>query len=97
MTGTHGARPGRRPVELVDARTKTAHFLTLDAYDEGLHSPGVGYVALCGAEVAPAAMVEPGQGYCWPCRSAIYSAPRLAAPRAPSWWLRLRRFGRRAR
>jgi hypothetical protein len=55
----------RRPVELVEAGTLLAHFLTREAHDAGYE--GRGYVALCGAEVLPAAMVEPGRGYCALC------------------------------
>src|SRR6476661_7809616 len=41
MAGKHRpAQPGRRPVELVDARTKQAHLLTLTAYEAGF-DPGV--------------------------------------------------------
>jgi hypothetical protein len=29
------------------------------------------YPALCGLDVLPAALVDPGTGYCWDCRSSI--------------------------
>jgi hypothetical protein len=53
-------KPYRPSIELVDARTKQAHLLTLTAYEAGF-DPHVAYVALCGAEVLPACLAEPGQ------------------------------------
>lgn len=58
---------GGRTVEVVDARTHTAHHLTDDAYAEGMRAKGH-YYAVCGREVLPAALVAPpGQT----CRSCI--------------------------
>jgi hypothetical protein len=54
----------RRTVDIVDLRTGLTHLLTPDAADAGL-------VALCGLAVLPAALVDPGAGYCWNCRSTI--------------------------
>lgn len=62
--------PRRRPIELVDVRTKQAHLLTQDAYAAGV-DPKVGYVALCGADILPACLAEPGEGYCRQCQSSI--------------------------
>jgi hypothetical protein len=89
MAGRHRpARPGQRPVELVDARTKQAHLLTLTAYEAGF-DPHVAYVALCGAEVLPACLAEPGKGYCGPCRSRINPArSRITTPRMSRRWSR---------
>lgn len=56
----------RRTVDVVDLRTGPTHLLTPDAADAGL-------VALCGRPVLPAALVDPGTGYCWDCRSTIPS------------------------
>jgi hypothetical protein len=63
MAGRHRTMPGRhrqfrapsrpRLVEVLDARTRTAHLLTPDAYAAGfaVHVP---YVAVCGEPVLPA-------------------------------------------
>jgi hypothetical protein len=56
----------RRTIAMVDLRTGLMHLLTPDAADAGL-------VALCGRPVLPAALVDPGAGYCWDCRSTIPS------------------------
>jgi hypothetical protein len=52
---------------MVDLRTGLTHLLTPDAADAGM-------VALCGRPVLPAALVDPGAGYCWDCRSTIPGA-----------------------
>ena len=84
MAGRHRpARPGRRPVELVDVWTKQAHLLTLTAYEAGF-DPDVAYVALCGAEVLPACLAEPGRSYCEPCRSK--TVPSRTSTRRRRWW-----------
>jgi len=57
----HRARRARA-VEMADARTGTAHFLTIDAAAEGL--PRGQYVAICGEEVLPAALVARKARYC---------------------------------
>ncbi len=65
------APPRRRTVELVDAGTLLTHLLTLDAHVTGLRPQGR-YVALCGRDVLPAAMVEPGNGrYCHACLASL--------------------------
>jgi hypothetical protein len=56
----------RRTVDVVDLRTGLTHLLAPDAADAGL-------VALCGRPVLPAALVDPGVGYCWDCRSTVAS------------------------
>jgi hypothetical protein len=56
----------RRAVEVVDAHTFTAHFLTTDALAAGRHPKGR-YIALCGREVLPAGLTEPGHGRCSSC------------------------------
>lgn len=61
-------------VEMVDIRTGDQHLLTLEAASAGRQAPNH-YLAVCGAEITPAALVDPGRGYCWPCRS---KAPILA-------------------
>jgi hypothetical protein len=82
-------KPYRPSIELVDARTKQAHLLTLTAYEAGF-DPHAAYVALCGAEVLPACLAEPGRGYCGPCRSRINPAgSRITTPkRSMRWWSR---------
>ncbi len=56
----------RRTVELVDARSGTAHFLTHNALAAGRGAKGR-YFALGGVEVLPAALVDPGRGVCPSC------------------------------
>lgn len=57
-----------RAVEVVDARTRTAHFLTRDALAAG-RDPKGRYIALCGQDVLPASLVEPGSHRCPSCVS----------------------------
>jgi hypothetical protein len=54
-------------VDMVDLGTGTSHLLTPDATAD----PHGRYPALCGLDVLPAALVDPGTGYCWDCRSSI--------------------------
>ncbi len=75
--GKHRSTGGRarvtrrfRTIELVDARTLVAHELTPDALDAG-RGPRGRYVALCGADVLPAAMEEPGRASCRWCTAKI--------------------------
>jgi hypothetical protein len=56
----------RRTVDVVDLRDSLIHRLTPENADADL-------VALCGRPVLPAALVDPGVGYCWNCRSTIPS------------------------
>ncbi len=56
----------RRTVDVVDLSTGLTHLLP-DA-DAG------GLIALCGRPVLPAALVDPGVGYCWDCRSTTIPA-----------------------
>jgi hypothetical protein len=58
----------RGMVEMVDMRTGQNHLLTLEAAAADRRAEGR-YLALCGVEVLPAAMVDPGRGYCWSCQS----------------------------
>jgi hypothetical protein len=60
----HDAQRVRRTIDMVDLRTGLTHLLTPDA-------AAVGKVALCGLAVLPAALVDPGTGYCWRCRSRV--------------------------
>jgi len=69
----HGRRPRdviteRRTVEMVDVTTMQTHLLSDDAVTAGCR--GGHYTALCGTDVIPAAMVEPGRGYCRSCSSS---------------------------
>ncbi|MGH3615717.1 MAG: hypothetical protein ACRDRK_24605 [Pseudonocardia sp.] len=58
----------RRIVEMVDVTTLQAHLLPDDAVTAGRR--GGHYIALCGTDVIPAAMVEPGRGSCRSCSSS---------------------------
>jgi hypothetical protein len=62
----HAAPP--RAIEVVDARTFTAHYLTMDALAEG-RLPEGRYTALCGPDVLPACLTEPGSSRCPSCVS----------------------------
>ena len=55
-----------RAIEVVDARTLTAHFLTLDALAAG-RLPKGRYIARCGQDVLPASLAEPGRNRCLSC------------------------------
>jgi hypothetical protein len=58
----------RRTIAMVDLRTGLTHLLP-DAADAGL-------VALCGRAVLPAALCDPGVGYCGACRSTTVPGQR---------------------
>lgn len=60
----------RGMVEMVDIHTGENHLLTLDAAAAGRRAPNR-YLALCGVDVLPASLTDPGQGYYWSCRSTI--------------------------
>jgi hypothetical protein len=73
MTGKHRLKSRRtehtarhRAIELVDARTLTAHFLTMDALTAG-RLPKGRYIARCGQDVLPASLTEPGRNRCLSC------------------------------
>jgi hypothetical protein len=67
----------RRTAEVVDARTLRAHLLTPDALAAGQHAGGR-YIALCGQDVLPASLTEPGNGYCPSCISIPVQRSRLS-------------------
>lgn len=58
----------RRAIEVVDARTLTAYFLTDDALATG-RLPKGRYIARCGEDVLPACLTEPGSSRCPSCVS----------------------------
>jgi hypothetical protein len=74
MTGKHKATAAqralriRRPrfVEMVDARTGDAHWLTSDALAAGRRGGGR-YIALCGADVLPHSLAAPPLDFCRAC------------------------------
>ncbi len=66
---TTGRRRRVHTIDLVDARDLLIHLLTPDAHAAGLR-PTADYVALCGATILPAPLVEPGGRSCWGCKSA---------------------------
>jgi hypothetical protein len=84
MAGKHRLRNRRvqhttrhRAVEVVDARTLTAHVLTMDALAAG-RLPKGRYTALCGQDVLPACLTEPGRNRCPSCVS-------IPSQRSRSW------------
>jgi hypothetical protein len=60
--------PRRRAIEVIDALTLTTHFLTTDAMAAG-RLPEGRYTTLCGQDVLPACLTEPGSGRCASCVS----------------------------
>jgi hypothetical protein len=74
MTGKHKATATRpalrirrsRLVEMVDARTGAAHWLTSDALAAG-HRAGGRYIALCDADVLPHSLTAPPLDFCRAC------------------------------
>lgn len=70
---TRHPAPGRM-VEMVDIRTGHTHLLTPDAAATGRQAPHR-YLALCGADIILAALIDPGTGWCWPCRSRTIPTP----------------------
>jgi hypothetical protein len=75
MTGRYRLRGRRvqptarnRAVEIVDARTLTAHFLTMDALAAGRPPKGC-YITICGQDVLPASLTESGRSHCSSCVS----------------------------
>lgn len=68
-------------VKLVEVGSRLAHLLTRDAHAMGLLPKGR-YLALCGADVLPAALVEPGSArYCRTCVEASAVVPLQRRPR----------------
>jgi hypothetical protein len=59
-------------IDMVDVRTLLTHLMTPDAAAAGRRGR---YVALCGADVIPASLTEPGQGRCEPCVRMSVSIP----------------------
>lgn len=53
-------------MDMVDVRDLRIHFVTPDAVAQGRHAPGR-YLALCGADVLPASLTEPGNKRYEPC------------------------------
>lgn len=85
--GKHSKVRNRNParsgmIEMVDIRTGHNHLLTPDAAAAGRRDPH-GYLALCGTDVIPAALVDPGTGYCWPCRSSTIPTTSPAGRNEP--------------
>ena len=84
MAGKHRLRDRRmqrttrhRAIEVVDARTLTAHFLTMDALAAG-RLPQGRYIARCGHDVLPASLTEAGRSRCPSCVSIPSQRSRLS-------------------
>ncbi|MGQ0716901.1 MAG: hypothetical protein ACT4NP_06205 [Pseudonocardiales bacterium] len=79
MGGRH--RPGRRVITKRTTTTQVvdisgqAHLLTDTAMTTGRGAKGR-YVALCGTEVLPAALVAAPEGYCRSCHAATVPTQR---------------------
>jgi hypothetical protein len=58
----HQVMPPRGMVEIADIRTGQRHLLTPDAAAAGQQTTDRRYHALCGTEILPAALVDPGTG-----------------------------------
>lgn len=72
-------------VEIVDIRTGHNHLVTLDAAAAAWQAAGR-YRALCGTEILPAALVDPGTGYCWPCQVYHHLRPTRREVMCPPTW-----------
>lgn len=70
----------RRLIAWVDARTSITHLLTPEAAAAGRLGGGR-YITLCGANVLPASLVDPGESYCRACRSSIDIPPSARTTR----------------
>jgi hypothetical protein len=70
---TIGRRRPVRTLDLVDVGDGLVHLVTPDALAAGLR-PKTAYVALCGAIVLPAPLVEPRGRSCWACKSATVAS-----------------------
>lgn len=81
----------RRTVQVVDAHTFTAHFLTPDALADSRHAAGC-YIALCGQDVLPACLVELGRSRCPAClsRQAAKFNPCSMVKGIMTWYVRSR-------
>ncbi len=64
-----------RLVEMVDARTDEAHWLTSDALDAGRRGGGR-YIALCGADVLAHSLAAPPLDFCRACSSPAQTKGR---------------------
>ncbi len=63
---------------MADIRTVLTHLMTPDAAAAG-RGPTSRYLALCGAELIPAAREEPGRGSCLPCLSSYQTPSQRSA------------------
>lgn len=75
LTQRQATAPRVRTIAWVDLRTNLTHLLTPDAAAAG-RVPGGRYIALCGLEMIPAAMTDPGHGHCQLCHDAAIPTQR---------------------
>ncbi len=100
MPGKHARDPGYQPrrripavIDMVDVTSHLTHLMTPDALDAGRRPHGR-YLALCGDLVLPAALVDPGKGYCLPCRQPLLQTNARPTRRPwTTWWKRTRGAG----
>jgi hypothetical protein len=78
-TGRHEYALTVRTVEMVDAHDLLVHLLTEDAIAAGRNATAK-YIALCGADVLPAAMVDPGERRCAVCLEQRLAVPEQRTP-----------------
>ncbi len=80
MAGRHSKRGARarisgqrgpRPIGITDARTRVEHLMTDAVAMEHRHTGR--YLALCGAEVLAASLLERHRSQCQPCREQAVS------------------------
>ena len=80
----HRLTPRRRClVDMVDIRSLVMHLVTPDVAAAGLRGNGR-CVALCGADVIPACLTEPGRFRCQPCLLQSASVPSQRDESAPA-------------
>jgi hypothetical protein len=59
-------RPPRGMLPWVDARQRLTHLITEDAIAKGRQAE-CPYIAVCGQDILPASMIDPGIGDCQQC------------------------------
>jgi hypothetical protein len=62
-------KPRRLLAEMVDV-TGVAHWVTREAFEQGLGERTGFYVVVCGRRIAVASMVTPPERSCWSCQEA---------------------------
>lgn len=62
-------KPRRLVTEMADG-AGWAHWVTSEAFEQGLREGTGHFVVVCGRRIAVASMVAPPERSCWPCQEA---------------------------